>query len=489
MHQARRGFEGAAQLVVRGLAEGEPRRDARLEQRLAHPHVPDAGDGPLNLERLAEAQVARERPQVAQHRIDVGRLGEDVGPEAQPRPVAQLEDRAVPEHRLVRRAAEDEPRPLADLPPDRLHAPASFHLQMAPQRDASLEPEEEVLADRLDRLEPFPVEPPGDVLDRSARVRRLDGDRLPDEHLQPARGAGERIALGHGLGPQHGAARACEEAGFEQQRHDLRLADGAPVEALDREPLRAAALDVVDERGERGTEPRLVGVAQRHERAAATLDEQRRLTAEQHDLRARHACRAGARALGPRQHGTVRLRRVGGREHERPRRAVAALPAAGAFLAQALDRARQRELRAAETFDEVAAAADAERLEVAQLPVDGAVPARDPFATDAVAYDDPLPLEQQLRERATLRAVGEEAQRGRPAPLRRGDVGAAMAREAARSRSLSLLGRVAPARAERRPGVVRHLARPDELPQRGQRRLGVELGSGKQVEPELGTPR
>ena len=34
--------------------------------------------------------------------------------------------------------------------------------------------------------------------------------------------------------------------------------------------------------------------------------------------------------------------------------------------------------------------------------------------------------------------------------------------------------------------VVSDLSRPHELPQRGERRLGVELGSREQVEPELG---
>ena len=79
-----------------------------------------------------------------------------------------------------------------------------------------------------------------------------------------------------------------------------RLADGMAVEALDREPLRAAALDVVDERRERRTQPRFVRLAQRHERAAAALDEERRLAAEQDDVRTRDARGPRAGALRPR---------------------------------------------------------------------------------------------------------------------------------------------------------------------------------------------
>ena len=154
-----------------------------------------------------------------------------------------------------------------------------------------------------------------------------------------------------------------------------------------------------DERGERGAEPLVLGLAQRHERAAAALDEERRLAAEQDDVRTGDARRARARALRPRQRGPVRLRRVGGGEHERLRLVAVPRPQ----LAQPLDRAAERELRAAEPLDEVAAPARAERLERAQLGVDGAVAAGDPLAADAVARDDPLALEQELGERAPVR--------------------------------------------------------------------------------------
>src|SRR5437868_5332427 len=87
--------------------------------------------------------------------------------------------------------------------------------------------------------------------------------------------------LSLGLGPKDRTARAGEEAGLEEERHHVRLADGLTVEALDRETLRTAAPDVLDERGERGPQPFLVGLPERDEGAAAALDEERRLAAEQ----------------------------------------------------------------------------------------------------------------------------------------------------------------------------------------------------------------
>src|SRR5262249_56200535 len=82
------------------------------------------------------------------------------------------------------------------------------------------------------------------------------------------------------LGTEHGPPRPGQEAGLEQQRVDRRLRDGLAVEALDREPLRAAVLHVLDERGERGAQPLVLGLAQRDERPPTALHEQRRLAAE-----------------------------------------------------------------------------------------------------------------------------------------------------------------------------------------------------------------
>ena len=55
-----------------------------------------------------------------------------------------------------------------------LDAPTAFHPQVAAQRDSTLEAEEEVLAGGLDDLEALAIQPLRDVLDRGARIRRLD---------------------------------------------------------------------------------------------------------------------------------------------------------------------------------------------------------------------------------------------------------------------------------------------------------------------------
>ena len=126
------------------------------------------------------------------------------------------------------------------------------------------------------------------------------------------------------------------------------------------------------ERGKRGPKPRVVRVAQRHERAAAPFDEQRRLAVEQHHVRTGNPRGPRARTLRPRKNGAVRLGRVGGREH-----AGDGLLGTVAQLAQTLDRAAEGELRAAEAFDEVAPTAEPERLERTKLRVDRAVPSRE----------------------------------------------------------------------------------------------------------------
>ena len=54
------------------------------------------------------------------------------------------------------------------------------------------------------------------------------------------------------LSPQHGAPRAGEEAGLDEQRHDERPRHGLAVETLHGKPLRTAPLDEPYERRERG---------------------------------------------------------------------------------------------------------------------------------------------------------------------------------------------------------------------------------------------
>src|SRR6266550_4848822 len=103
--------------------------------------------------------------------------------------------------------------------------------------------------------------------------------------------------------------------------------------------------------------------------------------------------------LRPRQDGPVRLGRVRRREHER----LLLVVLARTQLPDALDGAAERELCAAEPFDEVAAPTGSERLERPQLAVDRAVPAGDPLGANGVPGDDAVALEQELRERAAVR--------------------------------------------------------------------------------------
>ena len=199
-------------------------------------------------------------------------------------------------------------------------------------------------------------------------------------------------------------------------------------------------------------------------------------------MRARNSGGARTGAPGPRQRGAVGLSRIGRREHER------VVVGAGPELAQALDSAGERELGSAEAFDEVAPATGADRLEGAQLAVDGPVATRDALTANAVSHDDSLALQQELRERTTVDGRREQPGRQRPATLRRGRLCRPRAREPARP-PIGDRRAVASSRAQRRPGVVRHLAGPHELPEGGQRRLGVETGRREQVGPELGRAR
>src|SRR5437868_15164670 len=111
-------------------------------------------------------------------------------------------------------------------------------------------------------------------------------------------------------------------------------------------------------------------------------------------MRTGDASGACARALRPRERGTIRLRRIRRRQHQRLR----LVAVARTQLAQPLHRTAERKLRTPESLDEVAAPAGAERLERTQLAVHRAVAARDYLASDAVARHDPLPLQQQLRD-------------------------------------------------------------------------------------------
>src|SRR4029077_15652507 len=97
--------------------------------------------------------------------------------------------------------------------------------------------------------------------------------------------------------PKRRAARARDEAGLDQQRHDLAVADGLAVEALDRQALDPRRLCLPHQRRQRSAELSPRGPTERHERPAAALHEERRLAADQHDVRSRYARGPRARSL------------------------------------------------------------------------------------------------------------------------------------------------------------------------------------------------
>lgn len=68
---------------------------------------------------------------------------------------------------------------------------------MAAEDEAALEPQQQVLPDRLDALESPPVEPVGDAGCGRPRVRGLDLERLTDQWLEPPRSAMECVAFRH----------------------------------------------------------------------------------------------------------------------------------------------------------------------------------------------------------------------------------------------------------------------------------------------------
>src|SRR6478672_7213642 len=83
------------------------------------------------------------------------------------------------------------------------------------------------------------------------------------------------------LRPQHRPPRTGEEAGLDEELHRLGLRDRLAVEALDRKPFGTTRPHMGHERGECGSQPVVVGLAERDERPAAALDEERRLAVEE----------------------------------------------------------------------------------------------------------------------------------------------------------------------------------------------------------------
>src|SRR6185437_8273978 len=116
-------------------------------QRLRLPEVPDPGDAALVEQGVADLARRGLRAQPLDHPVEVGRLGEDVRPEQPDAPLVapELEHRPVPEHTLVRVAAQHEPRLPDASGAARLDAPAAAHPQMAVELEPAVEAQQEIL--------------------------------------------------------------------------------------------------------------------------------------------------------------------------------------------------------------------------------------------------------------------------------------------------------------------------------------------------------
>src|SRR5262245_56260409 len=193
------GFhEHGAKLVVGERTDRRPRGRANRPEGLGLPDVPDPGDEVLVEERVADPAIDRPFAQVGDHALDVGRLGQDVRAQRERALRVELQHGAVPEDRLVRPAAEDEPREAGARGAAPGDAPAARHAQVAPQDVSAFEGEKEVLADRVDPLESPSIEPFGDPLPAGSGIRSLDADVLADERLEALRGSVDAVAFRHG---------------------------------------------------------------------------------------------------------------------------------------------------------------------------------------------------------------------------------------------------------------------------------------------------
>ena len=215
---------------------------------------------------------------------------------------------------------------------------------------------------------------------------------------------------------------------------------------------------------------------------AAVVPHQRQPVA-QHDDRGAGAGRAAGR-LRPGQRGAVGLGRIGGRQHDRRRRRRRAADRVVGALAHARSRSTapgRRELGRAEPADEVAAADLAALLEHLEHAVHRRESADDALGEHGLAGDHAVALDELQRRgvgrlgRRRHRLEQRRDEAPAPGPGRRADAGrAARARAPARTgsalarRGARAARRAGEHRAQRRQRVVGDLARPHEVPQRGE---------------------
>ena len=315
---------------------------------------------PIAARRVVLAQAAQEALLVEVLGEDVGAERRDALVEARARLGHQLEHRPVELDDLVAARAQDQPRAPRRAPPalaGAIDAPDAGHAQVRVQGQVVLEAQEQVLAVRVDGAHRAPGEALGPMVARVPGLRRDDLGNLADQHrAHPVGGVVDGVALGH--------AQALSVSFRGPWRKPSSTSTGSQGEPTTGSPsTRSSESFLIRPRwtcsasaAKAGSQARVVLLDERDDALAAALDVEHRLGADEHDVRARHARGPAALlvvALGPRQRRAVGLGRVGRGEHERRRRLVVAR-----LRAQALDRARQRELRAAQALDEVAAPRD-----------------------------------------------------------------------------------------------------------------------------------
>ena len=223
--------EQRRQLLVAHLVAGAPGIEAHLPERLALVHVADPAAHPLVEQQLAQRHRAG-RPRPGHDLVEWEVVAERVRAEVADRLAAvahQLQDRRREAHRLPLLEREDDPREVPRPAPalaGPVEVPRAGHAHVRVQGPAAAEAHQQVLADRLDGLQP-----PADQALEPHRRGGPDGpaaDALP----QPGGGAPDGVALRHGgavrgglapdhPNPDHGRLRADPQEPALGFLHDL----------------------------------------------------------------------------------------------------------------------------------------------------------------------------------------------------------------------------------------------------------------------------
>jgi len=196
-------------------------------------------------------------------------------------------------------------------------------------------------------------------------------------------------------------------------------------------------------------------------RAAAALEVELEPAVVQHAVRTGGPTHPSVGAR-PRQKGAVRVRRIGSGKGDHPTTRIAQGP-------KPVDRARQGKLRTAESLDEVTATNSARLLHRAQHRVQGGEASGPSLRHDSFAGQDSVALKQnagrgvQSFRRSCSRA--DEFRDERPASR-----GTRLG-ESRQARPVRGPASDRTEEAERSKRVIRHLARPDQVPERVEDRL------------------